>query len=119
MGVLAVVVVARGVSGILERCRGSLVGLGSFPDVRSQTSTTSLLAIPHDRAFRLSPAPLHVVMRARFDPLLTLPICISSFQVFSLLSILSELLFSESLRVSTVFSEPEPECTPALHTRAH
>jgi hypothetical protein len=52
------VVVARGVSGILEWCWGFLVGLGSFPFVRSQTFTTLWLAILLDIAFRLSLSPL-------------------------------------------------------------
>jgi hypothetical protein len=41
VSISAAVVVACGVSKILEWCRESLVGLGSFPDVCSQTSTTS------------------------------------------------------------------------------
>ena len=66
-GDLDIVVVACGVSGILEWWQGSLIGLGSFLDVHSQFHTMLLLSFLHNIAFRLSLAPLHVVMGAQFD----------------------------------------------------
>ena len=46
------------VSGILEQCRGSWFHLGSILHVRSQPSTTSLLAVCTTEPVQLHPAPL-------------------------------------------------------------
>jgi hypothetical protein len=54
------------VSGILEWCRGSWFHLGSILHVRSQSSTTSLLASCTTEPARQPPPPLHVVMRVAF-----------------------------------------------------